>query len=72
MDENEELEITALKREMGEVGEMNMNIEKKARYIVLRQKQKSERRAQQERIETEHKKSGKFEILLGLLPLVSR
>ena len=72
MDENEEIEITALKKEMGEVGERNMNTQKKNRYIVLRQKQKSERRAQQEKIETEHKKSvsGKFGILFGLFPFI--
>ena len=72
MEENEEIEITALKKEMDDVGEGNMNTEKKARYIVLRQKQKSERRVQQEKIETEHKKPilGKFGILWGLLPFI--
>ena len=57
---------------MDEVGEKNISTEKKARYIVLRKKQKSERRVQQEKIETEHKKPvlGKFGILWGLIPFI--
>ena len=43
--------LLELKKEMNEVGEKNMKNEKKARYIVLRQKQKSERRVQQEKKE---------------------
>ena len=72
MDNNEEIEIAELKKEMNEVGEKNMDNERKARYIILRQKQKSERRVQQEKIEIEHKKPilGKFGILLGLLPFI--
>lgn len=72
MDNNEEIEIVALKKEMDEVGEKNMSKEKKARYIILRQKQKSERREQQEKIEMEHKKPilGKFGILWGLVPFI--
>ena len=71
MDSSEDIEIVTLKKEMDEVGEKNMSKENKARYVVLRQKQKSERRVQQETIEAEHKKPilGKFGILWGLLPL---
>ena len=72
MDKNEEIEIIELKKEMNEVGEKNMKNEKKARYIVLRQKQKSERRVQQEKKEIERKKPilGNFGILWGLLPFI--
>ena len=72
MDNNEENEIVALKKEMDEVGEKNMSKEKKARYVDLRHKQKSDRRVQQEKVETEHKKPvlGKFGILWGFIPLI--
>lgn len=72
MDNNEEIEITALKKEMDEVGEKNMSKEKKARYIVLRHQQKSDRRQAQETVIKEHSKSfvGKFGILLGLIPFI--
>lgn len=72
MDHNEEIEIVALKKEMNEAGEKNMSKEKKVRYIDLRHKQKSERRVQQEQIETEHKKPvlGKFGILWGFIPFI--
>ena len=72
MNENEEKQLVALKEEMDEVGEKYMDKGKKSVYILLRQKQKSERRTQQETIQTEHKKPmlGKFGILWGLLPFV--
>ena len=72
MDNNEEIEIVALKKEMDEAGEKNMSKENKARYIVLRRKQKADRRNAQETILKEHSKSfiGKFGILLGLIPLI--
>ena len=72
MNENEEKQLVALKEEMDEVGEKYMDKGKKSVYILLRQKQKSERRVQQEKIETKHKKSvlGKFGILWGLISFI--
>src|SRR3989344_4429722 len=43
----EELELLDLKKEMGIVGDKNMNRDKKKRYVFLRRKQKSERRQEQ-------------------------
>ena len=57
---------------MDEVGEKNMAKDKMARYIVLRHKQKAERRNGQTAVMKKQAKPlfGGLGILLGLLPLI--
>jgi uncharacterized membrane protein (DUF106 family) len=72
MNNNEEVEIIALKKEMDEVGDKNLSKEKRDHYIFLRQKQKVERKQMQETLLKDSSKPliGKFSVLLGLIPLI--
>lgn len=72
MDEDEEKQLVGLRKEMDEVGAKGMERGRVSLYISLRKKQKSERRAQQEKMEAENRRPalGSLSVLWGLLPFI--